>query len=143
MNEKKHNVLITGGGSGLGRGLSVRLARQGHTVHVTDIHLESATETVAEIAAAGGSAAAHALDVTRDADVAALIARLGEGRAIDVLINNAGVQHVARLDEFPIDRWDLLMDVMLRGAFLMTLRPAPRHARAGLVGSFISDPSTR
>ncbi len=77
-----------------------------------------------------------ALDVTRDADVAALIARLGEGRAIDVLINNAGVQHVARLDEFPIDRWDLLMDVMLRGAFLMTRALLP-GMRAGGFGRVI------
>ena len=65
----QRTILITGAGSGLGRGLGLCLARQGHTIVATDLHLENATETAAQIKAAGGAAEAHALDVTSEQDI--------------------------------------------------------------------------
>jgi 3-hydroxybutyrate dehydrogenase len=119
MNDSKRSILITGAGSGLGRGLSLWLARRGHTILATDLHPAEAQETVAQIKEFGGTAEAHGLDVTSEDEILAFFRRLGE-RRVDVLVNNAGVQHVSRVEEFPVTQWDLLMDVMLKGTFLMT-----------------------
>ena len=96
----KHTILITGAGSGLGRGLGRCLAQNGHRILATDLREENARETAAQITAAGGEAEAHALDVTSEADVARLCAQLG-GQPVGVLINNAGLQHVSPLEDFP------------------------------------------
>ena len=124
------SILITGAGSGLGRGLSLYLAQQGHSILVTDVDLSRAESTVAEIIAAGGAAEAHSLNVTSEEDVQRLIAT---GRPVDVLINNAGLQHVAPVEEFPTAKWDLLIDVMLKGTFLLTRAVLP-GMRAGGFG---------
>ena len=84
----------------------------------------------AQIRAGGGSADAVALDVTSDASVAAALAALP--RPVDVLVNNAGLQHVAPLEEFPMAKWDFLIQVMLVGVGAPDARGAARHARARL-----------
>jgi len=98
------------------------LAREGHSILATDLDLDRARETAADIAAAGGTAEARALDVTSEADIQRL---LGEGWPVGVLTNNAGLQHVAPLEDFPAAKWDLLMDVMLKGTFLLTRAMLP------------------
>ena len=118
-----HCILITGAGSGIGRGIAEALAAQGHHLIATDLNAAAAAETAALISAAGGSAEAHALDVTADASVEQVLASIS--RPIDVLINNAGLQHVARLEDFPIDRWDLLIQVMLTGTARLTRAALP------------------
>lgn len=118
-------VLITGAGSGLGRGLSQCLAQEGHLLLVTDRDLAAAQETASQITMSGGRAEAFPLDVTSEADIERFLDSLA-GRPIDVLINNAGLQHVSSLEEFPIDRWDTLMNVMVKGTFLMTRAILPR-----------------
>jgi 3-hydroxybutyrate dehydrogenase len=120
----KRNVLITGAGSGLGRGLTVCLAQAGHSIIATDIRLESAQETVSQIKSTGGEAEGHCLDVTSEQDIERFIRNRSE-IPIGTLINNAGLQHVAKLEEFPIEKWDLLIDVMLKGPFLMTRAVLP------------------
>lgn len=123
MSRRSLNVLITGAGSGLGRGLSVSLSASGHRVLVTDQFAERAAETLA-LLGSGASGSSHALDVTSDESVQSLFREL-QGRRIDVLINNAGLQHVARLEEFPQDRWNLLIEVMLQGACRMSRAVLP------------------
>jgi 3-hydroxybutyrate dehydrogenase len=141
MSDPKYNILITGAGSGLGRGLGLALALQGHAIIVTDLQLEGAKETAAQIHAAGGKAEAHALDVSSEQDVEGFLGPVSE-RSIDVLVNNAGLQHVAPVDEYPLAKWDLLMNVMLRGTFLMTraVLPAMRaYIRTPLVDAQIKE----
>jgi 3-hydroxybutyrate dehydrogenase len=127
-------ILITGAGSGLGRGLGLCLSRTGHLILATDVRPEAAHETVALIKSAGGRAEARALDVTSEADIQRLMLDLG-GRPIDVLVNNAGLQHVAKVEEFPVEKWDGLMDVMVKGTFLMTraVLPGMRERRFGRI----------
>ena len=147
MSDKKRNVLITGAGSGLGRGIGLYLASQGHFIFATDLNLKGAQETVAQITAAGGKAAAFALDVTSEPNVEQLLKEIGD-RPTDVLINNAGLQHVSRLEEFPTAKWDLLVDVMLKGTFLMTRAVVPgmrargfgRIVSIGSIHSLIASP---
>src|SRR5574337_222165 len=97
------NILITGAGSGIGAGIATELAKAGHRVVVTDMDVAAARKVADEIRAAGGSADALALDVTSDASVAVLMKALPCD--IDVLVNNAGLQFVSRLEEFPTEKW--------------------------------------
>jgi 3-hydroxybutyrate dehydrogenase len=120
-------LLITGAGSGLGRGLSEILARAGHSIIATDLNLDAARETVARV---GEKAEARALDVTSEEDIARLMRDLG-ARAIDGLINNAGLQFVAGIEEYPTAKWDQLQAVMVRGPFLLTRALLPGMRQRG------------
>jgi short-subunit dehydrogenase len=98
-------VLITGAGRGIGRALALRFAREGADVVVTDIDLPAARTVAAEIEAAGGTAAAHPLDVT-DADAVATLrdAIRSERCPVHVLVNNAGTVHGGPFVEVPLER---------------------------------------
>lgn len=147
MNHSKLHVLITGAGSGLGRGLSICLAQQGHSITATDLNLEGAEQTVAQITAAGGSAEARSLDVSSEEDVHRFFQDLGAFR-VDALINNAGLQHVSAVEEFPVAKWDFLLGVMLKGTFLMTRAVLPamrgqgfgRIVNIGSIHSLVGSP---
>ena len=124
-----HSILITGAGSGIGRGIAEALAAQGHHLIVTDLSDAAAVESAARIVAAGGLAEAHALDVTSDESVEGVLARLS--RPVDVLVNNAGLQHVSRLEDFPMAKWDLLIQVMLTGTARLTRAVLPGMRERG------------
>jgi 3-hydroxybutyrate dehydrogenase len=135
MASRSLGILITGAGGGLGRGLALQCALAGYRLFLADLQLDGLEQTVAEIPAARrGCASIHKLDVSSAAQVQALIESL-RGEQIDVLINNAGLQHVSQIDAFPEDRWDLLIDVMLKGPFLLTraLLPAMRARNFGRI----------
>ncbi|MGD9599236.1 MAG: 3-hydroxybutyrate dehydrogenase [Steroidobacteraceae bacterium] len=116
-------ILVTGAGSGIGAELSEQLAAEGHELIVTDVDAVAATRVADSITAAGRRATALALDVTRAAAAETAVRASGP---IDVLVNNAGLQHVARLEEFPADRWAFLVAVMLTGAANMARAVLPR-----------------
>jgi NAD(P)-dependent dehydrogenase (short-subunit alcohol dehydrogenase family) len=98
-------VLVTGGGSGIGRSLALRFAAEGAEVHVADLNLGAAEHVAREIASAGGRARAWLLDVTDAAAVAGLRAQLLEASGpIDVLVNNAGIVHGGAFLDVPLDR---------------------------------------
>ena len=111
-------ILITGAGSGIGAGIATELAAAGHHLVVTDVNRDAAEAVAAGIRSAGGSAEALVLDVTSDDSVATALAAVS--RPVDVLVNNAGLQHVAPLEEFPIAKWDFLVQVMLVGVARLT-----------------------
>jgi 3-hydroxybutyrate dehydrogenase len=147
MNNPVRTILITGAGSGLGRGLGAWLAAQGHTILATDLRVEAAQETAAQIDHAGGRAQAYALDVTSEASIAKLLGALGD-TPIDVLVNNAGLQYVAGIEEYPVEKWDLLMDVIMKGTFLLSRAVLPgmrarnfgRIIHIGSIHSLIGSP---
>ena len=118
-------ALVTGGASGIGRATAVVMAREGARVAVTDRAEADAAETVGLINAAGGQAIAIGGDVTREADVAAMVARTvaAFGR-IDCAFNNAGIAGRAvgpvgqRTHELSQDAFDRMLAVNLTGVFL-------------------------
>ena len=136
MNPKTLHILITGAGSGLGRGLCLHWAGAGHRLLLADRNGAAVQETLQLMGPMAGRASAHELDVTSAAQVQGLLRAIGD-EPIHVLINNAGLQHVARLEEFPEERWDQLLEVMLKGPFLLTQAMLPRM-RAGGFGRIIN-----
>ena len=124
-----HSILVTGAGSGIGAGIAAGLAADGHHVIVTDLARDAAETVAAQIRAAGGSAEAHALDVTSDDSVVATLAALS--RPVEVLVNNAGLQHVSKLEDFPIGKWNVLIQVMLTGVARLTQAVLPDMRERG------------
>eukprot|EP00043_Microstomoeca_roanoka_P004024 m.47058 g.47058 ORF g.47058 m.47058 type:complete len:258 (-) comp12302_c0_seq1:8-781(-) len=122
-------VLITGAGSGIGKGVASFLAAKGHHVYVTDLNAAPAEIVADEIIAKGGKASAHQLDAGNVDAIHQLIASLEEKP--NVLVNNAGLQHVARLDEFPMEKWQKLVDVMLVGVAALTQSLLPTMRQEG------------
>lgn len=124
MNPRPLAILLTGAGSGLGRGLARNLAAQGHSLVLADLNPDGLRETLALLGKDAARATTHVVNVTSSQQIQALFQSPGAQR-VDVLINNAGLQHVSPLETFPEERWDLLLDVMLKGSFLMTQAALP------------------
>jgi NAD(P)-dependent dehydrogenase (short-subunit alcohol dehydrogenase family) len=112
-------VLVTGAGSGIGRATALAFARDGAKVVVADVAVEGGEETVRQILALGGQAIFAACDVTKDAEVAALVARAVEsfGR-LDCAHNNAGINFPTGLLDTREEDWDRILAVNLKGVWL-------------------------
>jgi NAD(P)-dependent dehydrogenase (short-subunit alcohol dehydrogenase family) len=114
--------MVTGGGSGIGRACALALAKAGFTLVATGRRREPLEATVAEIAAAGGTAVALPADVTQPDAVRALFAAVKQrfGR-LDVLFNNAGVGAPGvPLEDLTYEQWRTVVDTNLTGPFLCT-----------------------
>jgi NAD(P)-dependent dehydrogenase (short-subunit alcohol dehydrogenase family) len=111
--------IVTGAGSGNGRGIALRLAAEGTRVVVADIKPEGGHETVEQIEKQGGAAAFVRADVTSAADVRALVQasrdRFGH---LDILVNNAGISPVGSVTEISEEDWDLCLNLDLKSVFL-------------------------
>lgn len=110
-------AVVTGGGSGIGRATALALAAAGARVHVADVDAGRAAGVAAEIAAAGGVAAGHAVDVADEGAVDRLAALLRErGERVDVLVNNAGVCSAGPVEEIGAAEWRRIFGVNVFGA---------------------------
>ena len=129
MTQRAGWTLITGAASGIGRGLAQRLAQRGAAVALADRDLAAAMEAASEIIGAGGDALALDMDVTDDHSVVQAVASLAG--PIAMLVNNAGLQHVAPIEDFPPGRFAQLIDIMLTGSARVTAAVLPRMRAAG------------
>ena len=130
--------IITGAGSGIGRASALLFAREGAAVVVADVDERAGERVAAEIGAAGGQALAAPTDVTDPSACERTAARaLERWTRIDVLFNNAGIAGIGTVHDTPLDLWDRVMNVNVRGVFLMSRAVVPAMmARRG--GSIIN-----
>lgn len=124
-------ALVTGGDSGIGKGVCFELAAHGAAVAVNYLATpEEAERIAAEIGSAGGKAIAVQMDVSAEQDV---LRAFGEAKeafgGVDILVNNAGLEQQHLLLEMPLSAWQKVIDVNLTGAFLCA-REAARTMRA-------------
>jgi NAD(P)-dependent dehydrogenase (short-subunit alcohol dehydrogenase family) len=130
-------AVVTGGGGGIGRGISELFAAQGARVVVAEQDEGRAGETVAAIAAGGGRAMACVVDVTNDDDVARLAREAG---TVDVLVNNVGHYLYPGTDfvDAPAEQWARLYDVNLRHVFAVTHAVLPQMIAGGRGGAVVN-----
>lgn len=133
-------VIVTGGTSGIGRGIAARFAEAGAAVVVHYRSSAAAAAAVVErIQSNGGNALAIQADVTRPEEVDRLVAQTVEalGR-LDVLVNNAGTYPLASLVEMTPEQWDEVVDSNLRNVFLCTQAAARRMLAQGDGGAIVN-----
>jgi len=123
-------VLVTGAASGIGLGIARHLAEHGHDVCLSDRDATAVEREASELRGRGLRVSARRLEVTSAQEIDATIADL-EPDGPDLLVNNAGLQHVAPLEEFPRERWELLVSVMLTGPAMLTRAVLPGMRRRG------------
>ncbi|OUS05396.1 2-hydroxycyclohexanecarboxyl-CoA dehydrogenase [Rhodobacterales bacterium 52_120_T64] len=112
-------VIVTGGGSGIGREVCKRFAEEGSEVAVFDINADGAAETVSQITAAGGKASAHVANIADRPAVDAAVAEFAKGGPIDVLVNNAGWDEIKPFLASDMDLWKKVIDINLYGPLNM------------------------
>jgi 2-hydroxycyclohexanecarboxyl-CoA dehydrogenase len=114
-------ALVTGAAAGIGRACAMRLAREGMAVGVLDIDLDGCQRVVAEIETAGGKAIALPASIADRGRVTAAVARLREAFGpVTVLVNNAGITGMVPFKEITDEQWDRMMEVNLKGTFIVT-----------------------
>ncbi len=135
-------AIVTGAGANIGEACAKMLAAQGASVVVADINLAGAQRVADEIAAAGGTAMAHVVDLGDEASIAAMVAAtMARFGRIDVLHNNAantGAQQMVRdasLAAMEAEVWDAAFDINTRGTMLVTKHVAPHMIAGGAVRS--------
>jgi 3-hydroxybutyrate dehydrogenase len=117
-------ALVTGSTSGIGLGVALALARQGANIVLNGFGDVDGPK--AQVAALGVKVGYHAADMSRPADIADMMAYVERDfGGADVLVNNAGIQHVAKVEDFPVEKWDAIIAINLSSAFHTTRLALP------------------
>jgi NAD(P)-dependent dehydrogenase (short-subunit alcohol dehydrogenase family) len=125
-------AMVTGAASGIGRGIAIRLAEMGASVAVLDINQEEGLKTVGDILAGEGRAIFVKCDVRNSRDCKDAVERtLAAFGKIDILCNNAGVVIRKDIVETSEEEWDLVLDVTLKGIYLLSHEVIPHMIRNG------------
>jgi glucose 1-dehydrogenase len=135
MRLKDKVAIVTGGARGIGRGISVRLAKEGATVIVNyNSSAKDAEQLVAEIERAGGRAVAHKADVGDLESHDGLLAACEQFGGVDILVNNAGIEVLEWCLEVTPAAWDKTHDVNLKGCYFLSCKAAKAmKARGGKI----------
>jgi 2-deoxy-D-gluconate 3-dehydrogenase len=132
-------AIVTGGGNGIGRGISLRLAEAGATVVVADLDANASVELSADLTQNGHEAHPFALDVSREHQVAGLFRYASDKLGgVDILVNNAGIFPAAPLRELTPALFDRVLGVNLRGLFLCTKFAADVMIEQGRGGRIVN-----
>ena len=114
---KGKSAIVTGGGSGIGKAISLKFAEQGAHVHILELNIETANNTVDEITAKGQLASAHQCNVAIQKEVVALIDKISNDQYIDILVNNAGIAHVGNVENTEESDLDRIYQVNVKGVY--------------------------
>jgi 3-hydroxybutyrate dehydrogenase len=138
MRMKDKVAIVTGAASGIGREIARAFAREGAMVGIADVALKLAGDAAKEIERAGGKALPLAMDVSDEAAVEAGVNRvIAEYGGVDVLVSNAGTQHIAAVVDLALADWKKMLAIQLDGAFLTTRACLRQMYRAGKGGTII------
>ncbi len=125
-------ALVTGSTSGIGLGMAVTLAKAGANVMLNGFGDAEAAKAEVQAAARGGRVGYHGADMSRADQIEAMVrACEAEFGALDVLVNNAGIQHVAPVEEFPVERWDAIIAINLSSVFHASRAALPGMKQRG------------
>jgi 2-keto-3-deoxy-L-fuconate dehydrogenase len=111
--QNKHAV-ITGGGSGIGKAISLLFAQQGAVVHIIELNSDNAEQAVAAIKQFGGVAYSYSADVSKQDQIVTVFNKIGK---IDILVNNAGIAHVGKVEGTSEEDFDKVYNVNVKGAY--------------------------
>lgn len=125
-------AVVTGAGSGIGLAIANSLADAGAKVCLVDIQKDALDLAVTKINSTGGEAVAILADLSSENEIKSAHQQVKEllGET-DILVNNAGLQFVSPIEDFPVEQWDKLINIMLRGAFLCTQIFLPEMIKKG------------
>ena len=129
LNDKA--ALITGGGRGIGKAIALAYAREGARIAICARTVPEVEDTIREARSLGGECYGFSCDVSSEESVQRLLENVEEKfDRLDVLINNAGVMNrPVPIVELPVEKWDYVIAVNLRGSFLVTRAVLPRMMR--------------
>ncbi len=125
---KNKSAVITGGGSGIGKAISVLFAAQGAHVHIIELDEKAASSTVEEIQQTGGIAFSHVCDVSDQRQVVKVFNSIAR---VDILVNNAGIAHIGAAASTSEVDFDRVMNVNVKGAYNCLFAAIPLMQRAG------------
>jgi NADP-dependent 3-hydroxy acid dehydrogenase YdfG len=143
---EKKVAIVSGASRGIGRAVAAQLARENYFVLLLARNAEEITELEFEIDAAGGKALAYTLDVSNESQVEGVVQQaLRDFGRIDVVVNNAGIGIFKPAEAITAEEWSRLMDVNVKGSFLLTkaVLPAMKAAGSGHILAIASDVSKR
>lgn len=129
-NNEGKTILVTGGASGIGLAIAEHLGKLGNQIIIADLNEEAAQNAATTLGEKQIRAKAITLDVSNTQQIEQLPDLLKD-TPVDVLINNAGIQHVSALESFPADKWSLLIQVMLIGPAMLTRSLLPSMKERG------------
>ncbi len=133
MKLKDKIAIVTGAAQGIGEAVARRFIAEGAWVAIADLNLKEASATAETLTAVGpGKAMAVAMNVTDEAQVNQGVAQVAAvWGGVDILVSNAGIQIVHRIEEFPFNEWKRLLSIHLDGAFLTTKAVLPHMYKKG------------
>ena len=132
MMKKNRTVIVTGAAQGIGYAIAEAFINNGDFVAIFDLNEEAAKSAADKL----GNAKGYEVNVANEESVKSAVEQvIAERGTVDVLVNNAGVQFISPVEEFPEEKWDLVVDVILKGTFLTTkhVLPAMKKQKYGRI----------
>lgn len=114
---KGKTAIVTGGGSGIGKAISIALAGNGAHVHILELQAEFANDTLSEIGKIGGKTNAHACNVAEQGQVKSVVQDILGNQKLDILVNNAGIAHIGNAENTMEPDFDRIYNVNVKGVY--------------------------
>ena len=141
---QNQKVIITGGGSGIGKAIAKTFGTQGADVHILDINIDKANKIAAEISSKGFKAKAYHCNVANYKQVSKIVNQISEVSPVDILINNAGIAHVGNIEACSEEDLDRLYEINIKGVynFSKACIPIMKNKGGGIILNMASIAST-